>query len=65
MFGRIRLHLIYNLARGLDFGCGPGPALTLLMEEAGFAKMNLYDPFYFADEYEREIAIARPRVLLC
>jgi len=30
---------------GLDFGCGPGPTLSLMFEEAGF-KMSLYDPFY-------------------
>ena len=32
-------------ARGLDFGCGPGPTLFLLFKEAGF-EMDLYDPFY-------------------
>jgi len=32
-------------ARGLDFGCGPGPALAAMFEEAGFA-MALYDPFF-------------------
>ena len=34
---------------GLDFGCGPGPTLSLLLEEAGI-HMKLYDPFYFPDE---------------
>lgn len=34
--------------RGLDFGCGPGPALSVLLEEAGH-RVNLYDPFYFND----------------
>jgi len=24
-------------ARGLDFGCGPGPTLSLMLREAGFA----------------------------
>ncbi len=32
-------------AHGLDFGCGPGPGLSLLFEEAGFRCEN-YDPFY-------------------
>lgn len=32
-------------ARGLDFGCGPGPALSKMMEENGF-DMSLYDPYY-------------------
>lgn len=32
-------------ARGLDFGCGPGPALAAMFEEAGFP-MAVYDPFF-------------------
>ena len=35
-------------SRGLDFGCGPGPALPAMFEEAGH-EMALYDPFYAAD----------------
>lgn len=31
---------------GLDFGCGPGPALNMLMKDGGH-NMDLYDPFYF------------------
>lgn len=31
---------------GLDFGCGPGPALSLLLEECGH-RVDLYDPFYY------------------
>ncbi|MCH2179101.1 MAG: class I SAM-dependent methyltransferase [Mariniblastus sp.] len=31
--------------RGLDFGCGPGPTLSLMLTEAGH-KVDLYDPFY-------------------
>lgn len=34
--------------RGLDYGCGPGPALAAMMEEAGHA-MRLYDPFFYPD----------------
>jgi len=30
---------------GLDFGCGPGPTLSLMFKEAGFP-MEIYDPFY-------------------
>lgn len=30
---------------GLDFGCGPGPTLSILMEEQGHSVV-LYDPFY-------------------
>jgi hypothetical protein len=32
-------------ACGLDFGCGPGPTLSVMMEEAGFA-MDIFDPIY-------------------
>lgn len=35
-------------ARGLDFGCGPGPALAQIMREAGHT-VALYDPYYFPD----------------
>jgi hypothetical protein len=33
---------------GLDYGCGPGPVLARMFEQAGFP-MRLYDPFYAAD----------------
>ena len=33
---------------GLDFGCGPGPALAHMFTEAGH-KVALYDPFYAPD----------------
>lgn len=32
-------------SEGLDFGCGPGPALAPMLEEAGMT-MTLYDPIY-------------------
>lgn len=35
-------------ARGLEFGCGPGPALARMMEEAGM-RVSLYDPFYYPE----------------
>lgn len=35
-------------AHGLDFGCGPGPALVAMAREAGYA-MDAYDPFYAPD----------------
>lgn len=35
-------------SQGLDFGCGPGPALAEILKEKGFS-MNLYDLFYFPD----------------
>ena len=35
-------------SKGLDYGCGPGPALAAMMREAGHT-MWIYDPFFFAD----------------
>ena len=35
-------------AEGLDFGCGPGPALATMLTEAGH-NMTLYDRFYAPD----------------
>lgn len=33
---------------GLDYGCGPGPALARMLEEAGHS-VSLYDPFFAPD----------------
>ena len=30
---------------GLDFGAGPGPTLSLMLQEAGH-EMSIYDPFF-------------------
>ncbi|MFH7564981.1 class I SAM-dependent methyltransferase [Oceanimonas smirnovii] len=38
-------------SKGLDFGCGPGPALAAMFNEAGFT-VTTYDPYY-ADYPER------------
>lgn len=32
--------------RGLDFGCGPGPSISVMMAERGWQVDN-YDPYYF------------------
>ncbi|TKB51050.1 methyltransferase domain-containing protein [Ferrimonas sediminicola] len=48
---RVSQPLIQRLApgsQGLDFGCGPGPTLSLMMEEAGHS-MAIYDPYFFPD----------------
>ena len=34
---------------GLDFGCGPGPTLSLMLEEEG-RQVDLYDKFYVKDQ---------------
>lgn len=39
--------LASNTLQGLDFGCGPGPTLSLMLAEVGH-QMAIYDP-YFAD----------------
>uniref|UniRef100_UPI004048BE5A class I SAM-dependent methyltransferase n=1 Tax=Vibrio anguillarum TaxID=55601 RepID=UPI004048BE5A len=36
-------------SNGLDFGCGPGPTLSIMLEEAGHT-MSLYDIFFHPDE---------------
>lgn len=33
-------------ASGLDFGCGPGPALAQMLEAEGMA-VSLYDPYFY------------------
>ncbi len=35
-------------AKGLDYGCGPGPALALMLREAGH-HVRLFDPLFFPD----------------
>jgi hypothetical protein len=34
---------------GLDFGCGPGPTLSLILEELGDHQVALYDPYFYPD----------------
>ena len=49
--GRLAGPLLGRLApgmRGLDHGCGPGPTLSVMMEEAGML-MEVYDPHYRPD----------------
>ena len=50
--GRLFDPLVQRLpagASGLDFGCGPGPALAHMLSEAGF-QVRLYDSFYQPDD---------------
>jgi Methyltransferase domain len=37
--------LLKKSSFGLDFGCGPGPALALMFEDSGY-RMNTYDPYF-------------------
>lgn len=39
---------IQSESNGMDFGCGPGPTLSVMFEEVGH-RVSLYDKFYFAD----------------
>ncbi len=36
-------------ALGLDFGCGPGPAISHVLRNAGY-RLELYDPFFCNEE---------------
>jgi hypothetical protein len=36
-------------AEGLDYGCGPGPAASVMLRERGFPTQD-YDPYFFPDE---------------
>lgn len=40
------LEKIGTQKNGLDFGCGPGPVLSMMFQEQGH-QVDLYDPFYF------------------
>ncbi len=33
----------------MDFGCGPGPTLSLILEQHGY-QMEVFDPFYANDK---------------
>lgn len=48
---RVAIPLLSKLTpgdRGLDYGCGPGPTLSVLFEEKGFV-MDNFDPIFFPD----------------
>lgn len=40
-------------SQGLDYGCGPGPALAAMLEEAGH-RVALYDPIFQPDQHALE-----------
>lgn len=41
--------LIPNYSHGLDFGCGPGPALAEMFKEGGHP-MSIYDYYFYPDK---------------
>lgn len=48
---QLSLHLTPHLplgAHGMDYGAGPGPTLSVMLEEQGF-RMSIYDPFFAPD----------------
>jgi hypothetical protein len=49
------LERISNNSSGLDFGSGPGPTLSIMLEECGH-QVNLYDKFYASNDsvFERK-----------
>ena len=50
---RLATPLLHRLDPGsdvLDYGCGPGPALAAMMDEAGH-RSAVFDPFYAPDEH--------------
>lgn len=42
------LEVLTPASDGLDYGCGPGPALAAMMQEAGH-RMAVWDPFFAPD----------------
>lgn len=44
-----KLDKLKNIERALDFGCGPGPVLQVLLERLGFAT-DIYDPFFYPEQ---------------
>jgi len=42
------LEKLSSKQNGLDFGCGPGPTLSVILEEQGH-QVDLYDPIYYKD----------------
>lgn len=44
----VKKYCIKN-GRGLDVGCGPGPTLSLMLNELGYA-MDVYDKFFMPDQ---------------
>lgn len=41
-------HFMADRHLGLDYGAGPGPVITKLLNDKGY-KLNLYDPFFWPD----------------
>ena len=48
LYDQLRPHIEVG-AKGLDYGCGTGPALVAMMREDGF-EVEMYDVFFHSDE---------------
>ncbi|GAM24565.1 hypothetical protein SAMD00019534_077400 [Acytostelium subglobosum LB1] len=48
------LPLLPTGARGLDYGCGPGPALSLMFGEKGHTMEN-YDPYFMPNDKVKQV----------
>lgn len=51
--GRLAAPLVKRLSRGaegLDYGAGPGPTLSVMLEEQGF-RMEVHDPFFAPNDH--------------
>ncbi len=55
------LQRLDKASRGLDYGCGPGPALAAMLRESGH-DMALYDPFFYPD---RDVLLHRYDFVTC
>lgn len=42
-------HILSTHKIGLDYGCGPGPALCAMLEEDGY-EMHKFDPFFYPNK---------------
>jgi hypothetical protein len=49
------LERLADSSHGLDFGCGPGPTLSVMMELAGH-RVSLYDLFYHPDTHALKVS---------
>lgn len=44
-----KIDKLKNVKKALDFGCGPGPVLKVMLAELGFST-DIYDPFFYPSQ---------------